>query len=337
MVERHHGLDSRFQEAVDQLVVVVEAGRVDLIAAGGKDARPGHREAIGADAEPLHELDVARPQMIVVAGHRAVAAVGDGARLHGEAIPDRLAAAVAMAGAFDLVGRRSGSPKEAVREARHDRRLLRLSTGGSARRGRRQERAARAKGAGSGPKREDSAGERTAGRRRCGFGGRGFGQRRLGRFAADGTFAGARRGRQQQARVGMRRRRQHRRRRTGLDEPAGIEDEHAIGDRCRRRQIVRDEEDGDLRLHATSSAVVGSSAMISCGSPASASAIERQRQRHHALAHAARELVRILRQPRASGAGRPVWRSSSIARSRACAALSGRCVRSVSISWRPIV
>ena len=38
-----------------------------------------------------------------------------------------------------------------------------------------------------------------------------------------------------------------------------------------------------------------------------------------------------------SGAGRPHWRSSSIARSRACAADSGRCVRSVSINWRPIV
>ena len=81
----------------------------------------------------------------------------------------------------------------------------------------------------------------------------------------------------------------------------------------------------------TSSAVVGSSAMISLGLQASADGD------HHALAHAARELVRIL-----LAAGAPDRRcrpasSSSTARARAVARPCRRCCSSVSVICRPMV
>src|SRR6185312_14825481 len=114
VVERDEGLDAGFEEPVGEPVVEVEAGHVDVPAAGREHARPGDREAVGAEAEPLHELDVARPAVVVIAGHGTVAAVGDGAGTRGEAVPDRLAAALDGGGAFDLVGGGGGSPEEAV-------------------------------------------------------------------------------------------------------------------------------------------------------------------------------------------------------------------------------
>jgi hypothetical protein len=46
VMQRHHGADSRVEQAVDQPVVVVQAGGVCLAAAGGLDARPGNAEPI---------------------------------------------------------------------------------------------------------------------------------------------------------------------------------------------------------------------------------------------------------------------------------------------------
>ena len=78
----------------------------------------------------------------------------------------------------------------------------------------------------------------------------------------------------------------------------------------------------------TSSAVVGSSATMSLGSAA------RARRNHHALAHAAGELVRVVIDAR-SAAGMPVSAAGWMARSRASAALTGRCARMVSVSCGP--
>ena len=94
VVERDERLDAGLEQPVDEPIVERQARRVRLPAPAREDARPGDREAVGAEAEPLHELDVLGPAVIVVAGDGTVAAVGDGAGARGEAIPDRFAAAV---------------------------------------------------------------------------------------------------------------------------------------------------------------------------------------------------------------------------------------------------
>ena len=81
----------------------------------------------------------------------------------------------------------------------------------------------------------------------------------------------------------------------------------------------------------TSSAVVGSSATISLR-------LGRQRQRdHHALAHAAGELVRVLVDALLGGRDAGFLQQLDRRAARASSSLTGRCVRMVSISCRPMV
>ena len=100
VVERDEGLDAGLEQPVDEPVVEVEAGGVDLPAPGREDARPGDREAVGAEAEPLHQLDVAR------------ASGGSGRRRRRRRCRRR----------WRRVGRRSG-PRSTRRGRRRDRRL----------------------------------------------------------------------------------------------------------------------------------------------------------------------------------------------------------------------
>jgi len=112
VVEGREGPDPGLEQAVDQGVVEVEAGRVGGARALGLDPRPGDGEAVGVQTEPLHQLDVVPPPVVVVAGDVGVRAVLDLARGRGEAVPDRLSAATRMAGALDLLGGGGGAPDE---------------------------------------------------------------------------------------------------------------------------------------------------------------------------------------------------------------------------------
>ena len=130
-----------------------------------------------------------------------------------------------------------------------------------------------------------------------------------------------------------------------LDDAAGVHDDDAVGDVGDDAEVVGDEDDpgaasrraasrSSSRICAwivTSSAVVGSSAISRLGRA-------RQRHRdHHALAHAAGELVRVGAQRARARAGcrrapsaRPRGRSP-----RPCE-ISGSCARICSTIWSPI-
>ncbi len=116
VVQRHEGVDVVREQLVDQPVVEVEARFVRPADALGEHARPGHRQAIAAEPEVGHQLDVLAIPVVVVARDVAGVAVPYAPRRVGEAIPDALAAPVVPGRALDLIGRGRGSPHELGRE-----------------------------------------------------------------------------------------------------------------------------------------------------------------------------------------------------------------------------
>ena len=116
VVERRDRVDAAGEQPVDEPVVEVQAARLDPRAAARQDARPGQREAVGADAQPVEQVEVLAPAVVVIAGDQTVGAVGDVTRHRRERVPDRRAAPVLGRGTLDLVGRRRDSPAEAGRE-----------------------------------------------------------------------------------------------------------------------------------------------------------------------------------------------------------------------------
>ena len=116
VVQRHDRRDVALEQLVDQPCVEVEAALVERPATLREDPRPGDAEAIRLEPDLLHQVEVLRPAVVVVAGDVAGVAVLDHARRVAEAVPDRLAAAVLGDGALDLVGGRGGPPQEVSRE-----------------------------------------------------------------------------------------------------------------------------------------------------------------------------------------------------------------------------
>ena len=115
--ERRHRLDAGLEQAVDEPVVEREARLVDGAAARRLHAGPGHREAVAVGAQALHEGDVLRPAVVVVAGHGPVGAVEDATGLSREGVPDAGATAVLVDGALDLVGGGARAEDEVRRQA----------------------------------------------------------------------------------------------------------------------------------------------------------------------------------------------------------------------------
>ncbi|MFT3850606.1 MAG: hypothetical protein QM739_18605 [Propionivibrio sp.] len=101
VVQRDESLYSHFAQAAEQALVEVDAFPVGLPFLV-HHARPGDRQAVGVEADFLHEIEVLGPAVVMVAGNRAGIAVGDLARRCAEAVPDRRQAAVLVDGAFDL-------------------------------------------------------------------------------------------------------------------------------------------------------------------------------------------------------------------------------------------
>ena len=116
VVERHERRDPALAETLDQAAVEVEPALVGRPAAVGLDPGPGDREAVGAQAERGHQVEVLAPAVVVLAGRVAGVAVVHLARRAREAVPDRLAAAVDLRRALDLERRCRGAPDEVLGE-----------------------------------------------------------------------------------------------------------------------------------------------------------------------------------------------------------------------------
>ena len=119
VVERHDRLDTAVEQRVDEARVVIAASRLERRPAGREEAGPRDREAVRAEAELAHQLDVLGPTAIVVAGDVARAAALDPAGEMRERVPDRRALAVRVRRTLDLVRRRRRAPEEARRERPH--------------------------------------------------------------------------------------------------------------------------------------------------------------------------------------------------------------------------
>ena len=131
--------------------------------------------------------------------------------------------------------------------------------------------------------------------------------------------------------------------RTGphLDDAPGAHDGHPVGDARDRAEVMGDEHHAMPRARfssassasicawmVTSSAVVGSSAMSSCRLAG------KRDGDHDPLAHAARELVRILAQARRAGRSAAPARAAPSARARAARQESRRCRTRTSATCR---
>ena len=69
VIERDVRRDAAREQAVDEPRVEVDALRVHAAAAFGEEPRPPEAEAIGLKAQLAHQLDVAFPAAVVIAGH----------------------------------------------------------------------------------------------------------------------------------------------------------------------------------------------------------------------------------------------------------------------------
>ena len=97
--------------------IVVQAALVGRATPRRLDARPGDRVTIGLEVQLLQQRDVVAVAMVAVAGHIAGVAVLDVAGSVAEPVPDGLALAIFLPGAFDLVGGGGGAPQKARRES----------------------------------------------------------------------------------------------------------------------------------------------------------------------------------------------------------------------------
>ena len=112
VVQRRKGLDVVRKQLVDEPVVEIEAGLVDASPAFWEHPRPRDREAESIETEVGHQGDVLWIAVVEVARDRAGVTVPHLSRGVAEAIPDALAAAVLVRGAFDLVRRGRRAPEK---------------------------------------------------------------------------------------------------------------------------------------------------------------------------------------------------------------------------------
>jgi hypothetical protein len=117
VVEGAEGAESGFEDGVDEAAGVIESGGVGRAGAGGLDARPRDREAVRLQVKLLHDREVFAVAVVVVARDVAGGGAFDFARRVSESVPDGLAFAVGVPGAFDLVGGGGHAPEEVVGES----------------------------------------------------------------------------------------------------------------------------------------------------------------------------------------------------------------------------
>ena len=118
MVERHDRLNIVSQKLIDQIMIELDTRRVDGTRAIGNHARPSNRETVRLEPHLGHERHILTEVMIVVArnigGSKPTFLV---AVLVDDVLLRRLLA-ILIRSALDLIGARSGAPKEPLRESR---------------------------------------------------------------------------------------------------------------------------------------------------------------------------------------------------------------------------
>ena len=87
VVEGHHRLDAAHEQPVDQTLVEVQALRVRRPRPVRLHPRPRDREAVAAQPEARHQVEILVEAVVVVAGDVAVRAVHDGAPAGGRRCP----------------------------------------------------------------------------------------------------------------------------------------------------------------------------------------------------------------------------------------------------------
>ncbi len=116
VVERDQRRDARGEQLVHQRPVEVQPLLVDL-ALLRHHPGPADGEAIGIQADLLHQRHVLPEAVIVVAGDLAAVSMGDMSVREG--VPDARPFAVFVVRALDLIGRAGRTPKKILRKA-HD-------------------------------------------------------------------------------------------------------------------------------------------------------------------------------------------------------------------------
>ena len=111
VVQRDHRFDPRGQQGVDKIGIKREPLGVDA-SVGGHDAAPADGEAVGVQAQLLHQRDVLAVPVIMIAGNAAVVAVPD---VPFGQVPYASAPAAFVPRAFDLRGRARRAPEKSFR------------------------------------------------------------------------------------------------------------------------------------------------------------------------------------------------------------------------------
>src|ERR1700683_731251 len=112
MIERDEWFDVVLQQLIDDAVVKVDALGVHQAFPVGNNPWPAKRDARRIQAQLGHQRDVVSVSMIEIACDVAGIARLDHAGGVRKAVPDRLALAVFVPGAFDLIGSASGAPQK---------------------------------------------------------------------------------------------------------------------------------------------------------------------------------------------------------------------------------
>ena len=103
------------EEPVDQLIVEFQSALVHFADARGQDARPGEAQPVCLQPELLHDRDIVAPAVVMIAGNVPGMAGEDRAVLAAEHVPDATPASTLARTAFNLIGRRGGTPYKMLR------------------------------------------------------------------------------------------------------------------------------------------------------------------------------------------------------------------------------
>src|SRR5262249_14751812 len=116
MKERGVRANAVRQQLVDEVIVEVEAPRVDCADALGEDAAPADAEAIRLESQLAHERHVVAPSAVVIARDVPSLSVRRAAGGVRKPLPNARTGAVGERTAFYLVRRRRGAPEKSSRK-----------------------------------------------------------------------------------------------------------------------------------------------------------------------------------------------------------------------------
>ena len=112
--------DPGFQQGIHKSIVIGKAFLVPVCAAVGGNAGPRHRKAVGVQVHGLQQRKILFPAVVAVAGNVTGLAPVGAPRCVGKNIPDAQSLAALCGTAFDLIGRRCGTPDKFFWKFSHD-------------------------------------------------------------------------------------------------------------------------------------------------------------------------------------------------------------------------